>query len=156
MTTENEAAVNISRRELIRDAAVLQVKLIIDGLRDLVLVPMSLVAAVISLLRPGPEVGTEFYDLLKLGKASERYINLFGAIRRVDGETESREDVDSMVTRIEDFVVTEYREGHITGQAREQLERAVRGLKKAANRSGSDDAPQEPPRPSNSSSDRGA
>ena len=44
---------------LLRDVAVLQVKLLVDGLRDLVLVPASLIAGLISLLsasdgRPGP------------------------------------------------------------------------------------------------------
>ena len=44
---------------LIRDAAVLQVKLVVDGLRDFLLVPASLIAAIASLVtakdgRPGP------------------------------------------------------------------------------------------------------
>ena len=38
------------RWSLIRDVAVLQLKLIVDGLRDLVLVPASLVAGIISLV----------------------------------------------------------------------------------------------------------
>ena len=50
---------------LLRDLGVLQVKLIVDGLRDLVLVPLSLVAGIVSLAsskdnRPGPQ----FYHLL--------------------------------------------------------------------------------------------
>ena len=45
---------------LIRDLAVLQVKLLIDGFRDLVLLPASIIAAVISLMnridgKPGPQ-----------------------------------------------------------------------------------------------------
>ena len=66
---------------LLRDVAVLQVKLVIDGLRDLVLVPASLVAGAVSLLSsrnglPGPQ----FYQLLGVGKQSERWFNLFGAM----------------------------------------------------------------------------
>ena len=71
------------RWTLIRDLAVLQAKLIVDGFRDLLLVPASLVAGIWSLVsgdkdRPGPQ----FYQLISLGKQSER-IN----ISRIDLET---------------------------------------------------------------------
>ena len=75
---------------VIRDIGVLQVKLIVDGLRDLILVPVSLVLGVISLTRTGKETGSEFYELLRLGKRSERWINLFGAAdkaRRTEEES---------------------------------------------------------------------
>ena len=54
---------------LIRDVATLQVKLVVDGLRDLILVPASLIAGLVSLVRtedgkPGPE----FYQLVNVGK----------------------------------------------------------------------------------------
>ena len=67
---------------LIRDLGVLQVKLIVDGFRDLLLLPASIIAALISLMRsengkPGPE----FYELLRAGKQSEQFIDLFGALR---------------------------------------------------------------------------
>ena len=40
---ENEAPLT-GRWDLVRDVAVLQVKLIVDGLRDLILLPASLIA----------------------------------------------------------------------------------------------------------------
>ena len=46
---------------LIRDIAVLQVKLVVDGLRDVILVPASLVAGIISVSKTKDGVpGTEF------------------------------------------------------------------------------------------------
>ena len=67
---------------LIRDIAVLQVKLVVDGLRDLILVPASLIAGIVSLSKTrGGEPGPEFYSLVSVGKQSERWINLFGAMR---------------------------------------------------------------------------
>ena len=68
------------RWTLIRDLFVLQAKLLVDGLRDLILVPASLVAGVWSLVsgengRPGPQ----FYQLISLGKQSEKWIDLFKA-----------------------------------------------------------------------------
>lgn len=119
------------RWTLIRDAVVIQFKLVVDGLRDVVLVPASLVAAVISLVRsedgrPGPE----FYDLLAFGKRTERWIDLFGAQRRVAGGSEEPADeeeagIDELVSRVEAYVVEEYRRGGVTAQAKEQIDRAL-------------------------------
>ncbi len=59
------------RWTLLRDKAVLQGKLIIDGLRDFVLVPVSIGAGILSLLKSGGGSGTEFYDLLRAGRRTE-------------------------------------------------------------------------------------
>ncbi len=128
---------------LVRDIAVLQVKLVVDGLRDLVLVPISLVAGMISLLRAGDPSGNEFYNLLRVGKKSERWINLFGAAEKVPELAEERipfpeEDIDALVGRIESFVVDEYRKGGATKQAKERLDRALDSLHKLASRSRKD------------------
>lgn len=121
---------------LIRDVAVLQVKLVVDGLRDLVLVPASIVAGIVSLAnsangRPGPE----FYRLLALGKRSERWINLFGALRRSPepaakpGPAETG-DIDDLVARVETFVIDEYRRGGVTRQAKDRLDEALAALQR--------------------------
>jgi hypothetical protein len=62
---------------LLRDLAVLQVKLLVDGFRDLVLLPASIIAALVSFSRTEKGVpGPEFYKLLLAGKQSEQFINL--------------------------------------------------------------------------------
>ncbi len=119
---------------MMRDVAIFQVKLLADGLRDLLLVPVSLGAAVVSLLQPGPRPGTEFYDLLRLGRQSEKWINLFGAASHVHGpgNDDDRfpgEDIDQLVSKIESFVVDEYRKGGVTAQAKEKLERGLAALR---------------------------
>jgi hypothetical protein len=129
------------RWALIRDIAVLQVKLIVDGLRDLVLVPVSLVAGLISLVKLDTSAGNEFYDLLRLGKKSEHWINLFGAADRLPGSERDYirfpdEDIDAMVSRVESFVIDEYRNGGVTQQAKERLDRAIDSLHKMASRKG--------------------
>jgi hypothetical protein len=127
------------RWTLIRDVLVFQVKLLVDGLRDLLLVPLSLIAGVISLLSAGRRPGTEFYDLLRLGRRSERFINLFGAAERLHGSPDSDEqfiatDIDRFADHVEAFVVDEYRRGGVTRQARERLDRAIDRLQQAARR----------------------
>ena len=129
----------VDRWELIRDIAVLQVKLVVDGLRDFVLVPVSLVAGFISVFRTGDASGNEFYNLLRLGRKSERWINLFGAADRVPepkGELDHfpDQDIDSLVRRVESFVVDEYREGRMTRQARDRLNRLLDTLNQPGRR----------------------
>lgn len=124
---------------VIRDIGVLQVKLIFDGLRDFILVPVSLVLGIISLTRTGKDTGSEFYELLRLGKRSERWINLFGAAdraRRAEEEAElfPGDDIDAMVSRVENFVVDEYHKGGVTKQAKERLDKAIDALHKLASR----------------------
>ena len=125
------------RWTLIRDILVLQLKLVVDGLRDFILVPISLVIGIISLLKAGNAGGGEFYELLRAGRRSERWINLFGAAERVYGPsiTDERyptEDIDEMVSRVESFVIDEYSKGGVTRQAKNQLDRALDSLHKLA------------------------
>ena len=127
------------RWTLIRDIGVLQVKLIVDGLRDFILVPVSLVAGVISLARPANASGKEFYDLLRLGRRSERWINLFGAADRIAAPSDEREhfpaqDIDALVNRVESFVVDEYKRGGVTKQAKDRLDRILDSLNRHRNR----------------------
>jgi hypothetical protein len=129
------------RWTLIRDVGVLQFKLLIDGLRDLALVPLSLVAGLVSLLqskdgRPGPQ----FYHLLAWGKQSEGWINLFGAVENSPEKIEQprpfgEKDIDDIVGRLETFVVDEVKRGGVTTQAKERLEKILNGLQKKNKRS---------------------
>ncbi len=133
----NNSAASPNRWVLIRDVATFQVKLIFDGLRDLVLVPISLIAGLVSLLKGGSKPGSEFYDLLRVGRQSERWINLFGAAEHHFGPSSEDEkfaatDIDEMVSRIETFVVDEYQSGGVTAQAKRQLDRAAESLGKIA------------------------
>ena len=136
----------LDRWTLIRDVAVFQVKLLFDGLRDLLLVPVSLIAGLVSLLKSGHEPGTEFYDLLRVGRLSERWINLFGAAEKLHGAAEDddilqAEDIDKLMARVETFIVDEYRNGGVTAQAKSRLDSAINSLTQAAGRNKDSDAP---------------
>lgn len=124
------------RWTLIRDAAILQVKLIVDGVRDLVLVPASMIAAIMSLLsssngKPGPQ----FYRLVGFGKRSERWIDLFAASRN-SPEGVAKEalpdeaNIDDLVSRMESFVVDEYQKGGVTRQAKEHIDKALDAMQR--------------------------
>jgi hypothetical protein len=127
------------RWSLIRDIAVLQVKLLVDGLRDFILVPVSVVAGIISLARSETGSDNAFYELLRLGKKSEHWINLFGAVDELPDNEHDRVkfpegDIDVMVNRVQAFVVDEYQKGGVTRQAKERLDRAIDSLQKMTSR----------------------
>lgn len=123
-----------ARWSLLRDLGVLQVKLVVDGLRDIILVPASLVAGIISIVssvdgKPGPQ----FYHLLAWGKESEIWINLFGAVRNSPEEIEQPpsfggQDIDDIVGRLETFVVDEVKRGGVTAQAKERLDKILNAV----------------------------
>lgn len=133
------------RWTLARDIAVLQAKLLVDGLRDLLLVPASLTVGLVSLLstdndRPAPY----FYQLLDVGKQTERWINLFGALRNAPPDIRQVEpfpdaDMDDLVGRLEKFMVDEHKRGGLTAQAKERLDTVIRRMNRRRNESASTD-----------------
>ena len=131
---QEQAKTAPDRRTLVRDVAVFQFKLIVDGLRDFFLVPVSLVTGVLSFFSgQAGSVGPEFYQLLHVGKQSEEWIDLFGALRNAPQDAElgvpfPRGNMDEIVDNIESFVIDEEKRGGMTSQARERLERILSRL----------------------------
>lgn len=66
-----------SRTEVVRDTIVLQLKLIVDGLRDLALMPLCFFAALFGLLAHREQPGRYMYRILSYGRMSEKWIGLF-------------------------------------------------------------------------------
>lgn len=71
-------------------------------MRDLLLVPISLIAGIIGLIRGGPNADQPFRDILALGRRTEVWINLFGRYR---GQT-----ADSLIDPIRDQMVAKVNE----------------------------------------------
>ena len=67
-----------SRAAVMRDVLVFQLKLFVDGLRDVILSPVSLVLGIVGVF-VSRQPGEPFYRLLRAGRASENWIDLFGA-----------------------------------------------------------------------------
>ena len=124
------------RWTLIRDLFVFQAKLIVDGFRDLLLVPASLVAGIWSLVtgdsnRPGPQ----FYQLVSLGKQSEVWIDLFKAYENAPEEVRREHELatgnmDELVARLESYVVDEYERGGVTAQAKARIDKALDAIQR--------------------------
>lgn len=108
------------RANLFRDAATLQLKLIADGFRDALLIPVSLVAALIGLLRGGEDCDREFRNVIELGRRSERWINLFGHSRPL-GVDNPAGSMDRILEQVEAAVVEQYKKGRTAAEAREKV-----------------------------------
>ncbi|MEE8463405.1 MAG: hypothetical protein V3S53_01345, partial [Gammaproteobacteria bacterium] len=133
MEDPNTEAAEHGRTELIRDAVFFQGKLLLDGVRDLVLVPISIVAALIDLATGEKPAGRRFYSVVQLGRRSEHWINLFGAADRSPhenrwGHGEQSVRLDDLVEQVEKVVKDQYAEGGVSGSARNALNKALDAL----------------------------
>ncbi|MGD2128798.1 MAG: hypothetical protein PVJ33_05770 [Lysobacterales bacterium] len=106
------------RTILLRDAAVFQLKLVADGLRDAILIPLSLVAALIGVLRGGEDCAREYHRVIKMGRRSERWINLFGQERPL-GRKHPAGSMDTILETVESAVTEQYRKGKSRGASPE-------------------------------------
>jgi hypothetical protein len=68
------------RSKFLREALVLQFKLILEGLKDVLLGPVSLVAVAVDLLSGRSDERRLFYRVLRTGQRFERFLNLYGAL----------------------------------------------------------------------------
>lgn len=117
-----------SRRALlVRESLLFQVKLIADGFRDFLLVPISLVATLVGLLRSADDPDTEFQRVLDLGRQSEQWINLFGQHDPLP-DAGAAGSLDSLVTRAEAVLREHKREGNISDSASSAMENVLERL----------------------------
>lgn len=116
------------RIRLARKTAILQLKLLADGLRDAVLIPLSLGAALIGLVRGGEEADRELGRLIKLGRRSERWINLFGHHRPLMWSHPAG-SIDTIIDRVESVVREQYQKGKTSAEGRDAIEEALETMR---------------------------
>ena len=121
MNSTNESP----RFTLIRETATLQLKLIADGFRDAVLIPISLLAALIGLLRGGEDCDREFLRVIKLGRRSERWINLFGHQRPLSAAHPAG-SMDKILNQVESVVMDQYKKGRSASETRSAVRQALK------------------------------
>jgi len=116
------------RWKFVRDVMVFQLKLFLDNVRDLVLMPVSLVAALIDLVFRGEREGALFYRVLRWGAHSEDVIDVYSAIEhheRGDFKVRPGYTVDGVIARLESVLKREVEKGGTAASAKAALDRAI-------------------------------
>jgi hypothetical protein len=91
-----------TRWRLVRDVAVFQVKVALEAVLDLTIIPVSLVAAALDLLLGNWRQPRWFYAVLRFGERCEHQINLWGVAASDDDAPQS--EVDAVMRSIETLV----------------------------------------------------
>ncbi|HSG49559.1 MAG TPA: hypothetical protein VLA43_17190, partial [Longimicrobiales bacterium] len=100
------------RRVVVRDFAIFQLKLFLDGLKDLALSGLSLGALVLDLLSGGGRKPRLFYSVLAMSERFDLWLNLSGAVSRLEEEELDDEGLfgaseagsDSLLGKVEEMV----------------------------------------------------
>lgn len=141
---EDENSSDTGRLRLLWDALIFQLKLALDGTRDLLLIPISIAATLWGMLFGGDEPDRYFKRVLAWGRRSEVWINLFG--HHVEEGT-----ADRLIEPFQQRVFDEVANNPQLRKASNEVNRALDqiGNSLSAERKGSrPQPPQQPPPPS--------
>lgn len=81
-----------SRSVMLRDLAIFIIKLGLDGLKDLILIQLALGAALLDLVSGGGKRERLFYSVLRLSERFDLWLNLNGAMDRMEAGQEINDD----------------------------------------------------------------
>jgi hypothetical protein len=137
-TNETDPQVSQSRLHLIWDILVLQFKLALDGFRDVVLLPVSLFAAIGGLLFGGDQPAQYLQHVLRFGRRTETWINLFGH-RRGEGTS------DQLIQPLKEKFFHEAESNVWLQKTGSKLNKSLDSVDKAVNKSRFDKPKQENP-----------
>jgi len=97
-----------SRSVLIRDFLIFQLKLVLDGAKDILMIQLSIAAIVVDLLTAGRKEAL-FYKVMGLGERIDLWLNLHGALSKDQDEADglfggSRAGSDTLLGKLEQVV----------------------------------------------------
>lgn len=113
------------RWTLIRQALFFQLKLGLDALRDILMSPVSIVLVIVDVFMGNHHQHSYFIRLMRLGKKSDHWINLF-AVELPNAATQSDNvtadsNVDVWLTKIEEVIKEQQINGKLTQSGKEKL-----------------------------------
>lgn len=124
--------INTSKRgDLVRNSVVFQLKLMADGFRDLVLLPVSLIATLIGLLRGGDDPEREFLQVIEIGRGTERWINLFGNHNDPADSTVVASS-DALFKKVEEMLKQQYLALGTSQSAQAEIDEALQAAQEKA------------------------
>ena len=100
-----------SRQVTLRDFVIFQLKLALDGLKDVVVLQLSIVAIVVDFISGRGKRPRWFYSVVRASERFDRWLDLHGAMQRMDtGESDdgffgaSEAGSDSLLGELEQMV----------------------------------------------------
>jgi hypothetical protein len=133
MVKRRSGRIRAPRKVVVRDFAIFQLKLLLDGFKDVALSALSLGALVIDLLAGGGRRPRVFYSVLAISERFDLWLNLSGAVSRLQEEELDEDGLfgasdagsDTLLGKVEEIV----RGGDIPRHLRQKLddERRRRG-----------------------------
>ena len=103
-----------TRLDLVWETVVFQFKLAADGMRDLILSPVSIFATLIGLITGGDEPDRYFRRVKRFGRRTDLWINLFGHQRH-------RDTADRFLEPLETRLKDEYERGGWVKRSADQM-----------------------------------
>jgi hypothetical protein len=118
------------RQVTLRDFMIFQLKLALDGLKDVVVFQVSIVAMVVDFFSGRGKKPRWFYSVVRASERFDRWLDLYGAVQKIDaGQTDdgffgaSEAGSDSLLGELEQMV----RGGDLPRKQRSATERAAAG-----------------------------
>lgn len=112
------------RWQLLRDVVVLQAKLILEGLKDIVLGPIAIVAAFFGIAFEPKQPRRHFDALMRAGQDFERWVDLY----RTSEARDEAQGLDAHVRKLEALVLEQHAKGGVTQKAKDAIDRAIESL----------------------------
>ena len=131
MTSDELSGSSRNREErwtFFRDVVVFQLKMLLDNVRDIVLMPVALGAALIDLFYRGEREGALFYKVLRWGLHSEEVIDVYSSIEHHDPgrfKVSRAYTVDGVIEQLENVVTREVEKGGTAASIKTAMDRAI-------------------------------
>ena len=128
MATPPSAGPNERRWRLLRDLGAFTLKVALEAIRDVALIPLALVAGVAGLVLSPAAPDRFFREVLRLGARFDDFLDLFGAAGRTASEAERPlpgARLDDLVDGLEAVLRDQHQKGGVTATAKAAIDRAL-------------------------------
>lgn len=118
---------NTSRSKLIGRVILFQFKLAADGIRDLLLSPLSIVAGILGILFSSNDPHYFLNRLLRVGRQSDDWINLFDT-KTHRTSTTTNDTLDGLAHRFEEILRNDYEANGLTAKTAQKLKDLINDI----------------------------
>ena len=123
-TPPPEADARALRWQLLRDLGAFVLKVALEAIRDLVLIPIGLVAGLAGLVLSPSDPARFFREVLRLGARYDDFVDLFGERKTALPAPRGRR-VDDLVDGLEAVLREQHERGGVTATAKDAIDRAL-------------------------------